>query len=123
MEDHQLSILFDYTKFHIGFYATLISGLFAVIAFAAHEKYGPVLRYLMPYAKLTAAFVLVAGAAGGVIASNIPNYKTFDAFANTPLRIFCFPSFTYIVFAHLEHLAFWVAVAIASFACLRIKAK
>ena len=122
MDDHQLSTLFDYTKFHIGLYSTLITGLFAIIAFAMHpsDPNGKVLAYLLPYAKFTAGFILVAGAAGGVIASNIPNYKTFEEYKSVRLPIFGIPSFTYFVFAHVEHLAFWIAVGIASYACLSI---
>lgn len=119
-EDHQLSTLFDYTKFHIGLYSTLITGLFAIVAFAVDPKKSNVLVYLLPYAKWTAGFILVAGAAGGVIASNIPNHETFKDFSGAKLPIFGIRSFTYAVFATVEHLAFWIAIGIASYACLRI---
>jgi len=121
MDDHQLSTLFDYTKFHIGLYSTLITGLFAIIAFAMHDPNGKILVYLLPYARYTAGFILIAGAAGGVIASNIPNYKTFESYSSARLPIFGIPSFTYAVFAHVEHLAFWTAVGIASYACLSMR--
>jgi hypothetical protein len=50
LEDQQLNTLFDYTKFHIGLYATLISGLFGVIAYA-NEHRSDVLDHLLRYAK------------------------------------------------------------------------
>ena len=66
----QLKLLSDYTLFHIGLYASLISGLTAL----AHFKGASFERKLFRVLLVTVACFLVAGAAGGVIASNIPNY-------------------------------------------------
>jgi hypothetical protein len=118
MEDQRLSTLFDYTKFHIGLYATLTSGLFGVIAFAQEHGENSVLAHLLCYAKWVAALILLAGAAGGAIASNIPNYKTFDDFSEAKLNVFGsqWGFFKYFNLAHVEHLAFWAAVLLATIA-------
>ncbi len=117
MPDQRLSTLFNYTTFHIGLYATLTSGLFAVIAFA-HEHLSQSLMPLLPYARWTAMFILLAGAAGGAIASNIPNYETFDSFSKDRLNVFGVPTATYRAWAHFEHASFWAAVSIAAYGFL-----
>ena len=117
MPDQRLSTLFTYTTFHIGLYATLTSGLFAVIAYA-NKDLSNALIPLLPYAKWTAVFVLIAGAAGGAIASNIPNFETFGSFSRRNLNIFGIPTFKYAYWAHIEHASFWIAVGIAAYAFL-----
>ena len=116
MANDQLDRLFDYTKFHIGFYATVITGLFAVIGFAVSNSQQEVLRHILPFAWVTALLVLTAGAAGGVIASNIPEYPTFESFADktTELKVFGVSTRHYSDFVRLEHMAFWAAVLLAS---------
>ena len=119
-EDYQLTRLFNYTTFHIGLYATLITGLFAVIAYATKDP-SKGFVHLLPYAKWTAALILLAGAAGGAIASNIANYETFGAFSASKLSIFGIPTVTYFVWAHIEHAAFWAAVCVAAYAFLSFR--
>jgi hypothetical protein len=119
MEDQRLSPLFNYTTFHIGLYATLISGLFATIAYT-HEPQVETLSCLLPYAKGTAALILLAGASGGAIASNIPNHESFASFSAKPLNVFGISTMNYSVWAHIEHAAFWGAVSLAAYTFLRI---
>jgi hypothetical protein len=123
MEDHRLATLFDYTKFHIGLYATLISGLFGVIAFAHDHENNRVLAHLLTYAKWVAALILVAGAAGGAIASNIVGATNYDIFKDTHPDFFGYPcSFlTYGFLVHAEHIAFWLAVLLGAYAFFTIK--
>ena len=117
MEDHRLSTLFDYTKFHIGLYATLITGLFAVVAFVeSHKRDLAGLVQLLPYAKWTACLILIAGAAGGAIASNIPNFREFESFSRAKLEVFGIRFLRYSQLAHVEHLAFWSAIGVATYA-------
>ncbi|MFZ0419116.1 MAG: hypothetical protein WAM04_13540 [Candidatus Sulfotelmatobacter sp.] len=117
MPDQRLSTLFTYTTFHIGLYATLTSGLFLVIGYT-HEHLSQSQLLLLPYAKWTAVFILLAGAAGGVVASNIPNYETFKDFAEDRLNVFGVPTAEYYIWAHIEHASFWAAVSIAAYAFL-----
>jgi hypothetical protein len=122
MEDQQLNKLFDYTKFHIGIYTTLISGLFAVIAFAHNPAatwlYLPALTRLL---KVSAVLIIVAGAAAGAIASNIPEHPTFASFSISKLKLFGWTTkvpYTWVV--HLEHASFWAAIAVLAVTFLRI---
>ncbi len=120
MPNDQLDRLFDYTKFHIGFYATVITGLFAVIGFAVSNSQQQVLSRLLPFAVATAILVLIAGAAGGAIASNIPDYRDFTSFAQDNLNVFGLETMRYKTWAHIEHVAFWLAVAVATIGFLSL---
>ena len=68
--DEQLKHLFDYTKFHMGMYTTLIT---AVIGVFANENLKTGYLKHLPYIKISIVLFLVAGAAGGLIASSIPS--------------------------------------------------
>lgn len=79
MPDHdfdQLKLLFDYTKFHIGLYTTLVTLLIALISFGP----GDVLLAQKWFLLETTIFFILAGVCGGVVASNIPNYRGMSAF-------------------------------------------
>lgn len=125
----QLKLLFDYTKFHIGLYTTLVTLLIALISLGSEEL---VFLQRASLAATTVCFVL-AGACGGVIASNIPYYTTLSAFraasfgprwlwkkesqtarADTGNRGYAmYPSLYGPTWATLEHLFFWLGIAIA----------
>lgn len=113
----QLRMLFDYTVFHIGLYTTLVSALFALMTFGhAHRR----VMHTVCYLKVTVACFLVAGAAGGAIASNIPNYRDFGEFCGAELSVFGLPPLLqYSWLAHIEHGAFWVGIIIAAIGLLR----
>ena len=66
--DDQLKQLFDYTKFHIGMYTTLIAGIIGVFA---NETLKGAYSGMVPYIKVSILLFLVAGAAGGLVASSI----------------------------------------------------
>lgn len=81
--DDQLKHLYDYTKFHIGMYTTLMAvivGVFANDSF--HEQY---IEFL-PFVKITLLFYFMAGACGGLIASSIPYHKSFHIFMRMTLK-------------------------------------
>lgn len=113
MEDKQLNNLFDYTKFHIGLYTTLVSGLFAIIAYAASD---PVLKVSLPLwrIRIVAVLILLAGAAAGAIASNIPEHSTFESFRTNKLKLFVWEIAHYDLLVHIEHAAFWLAIVLAA---------
>jgi hypothetical protein len=122
MEDQRLKTLFNYTKFHIGLYATLITGLFGVIAYANEHKDLKVPAHFLTYAKCVAVLILVAGAAGGAIASNIADYIDYESFSKASLNVFGVRArfLNYRVFAHIEHAAFWSAVLLSAYTFLTI---
>src|SRR5262249_26092041 len=79
----QLKLLFDYTKFHIGLYTTLTAAYIALIT----SEYGK--KFLVPnrvFVWSAVVMFLVAGLAGGIIASNsCPHYARLDTLMNKRL--------------------------------------
>lgn len=80
-EGNQLKLLFDYTKFHIGLYTTLVTLLIAFI------KLGPVEPDLLQQVSIAITVILfvLAGACGGIVASNIPHHNRLSEFLATPI--------------------------------------
>ena len=74
-ESDQLSNLMTYTVFHLGAYITL--GAAVIAAGAITNVDHPALRFSL-------ICMLIAGACGGVIASNIPEYKTSEGLYASP---------------------------------------
>ena len=108
--DEQLKQLFDYTKFHIGMYTTLIA---AIIGVFANDTLNDSYTGLVPYIKATIVMFLVAGAAGGLVASSIPFFKTFETFSKSRLGPWCFKVIPAIWCTHIEHTAFWIGCLVA----------
>jgi len=102
LELEQLKLLFDYTKFHIGLYATLITALVAA------REYWP--ARTPEFLKMTLAAFIVAGAAGGVVASNIPAYQSYSIFTKTWIGVLGVPIMPAECWVHLEHVAFWLGI-------------
>jgi hypothetical protein len=112
IEFERLNLLYDYTKFHIGLYTTLVAALVA-----ARETIIPrapaYLRWTLLFFLVAGAaggVVLVAGAAGGVVASNVPDFSTYSDFLNTRIGPFGWKPMCGLYWSHLEHLAFWLGI-------------
>jgi hypothetical protein len=108
--DHELEklkLLFDYTKFHIGLYTTLGTGLTAVLAADFAEAWH-VDRGLLGVAIVSIA---VAGFAGGVVTSTLTQHTSHHDFWTQPTGPFRFKWWTGETFTYIEHSAFWLAVA------------
>jgi hypothetical protein len=105
----QLKLLSDYTLFHIGLYTTLITALTSLVHFGRLRNTPCLLKCVA----FTVICFLVAGASGGVIASNIPNYSRFADYDQARLDVFgipCLSSLRYRTWAHIEHISFWVGL-------------
>lgn len=102
----QLNFLMDYTKFHIGLYATVITILVAIASIG--EKTVPC--YYRTPVLITLACVLLAGAAGGIIAAHIPEQTNFDDFWRGHVGPWGCQCFCTKAVARFEHFAFWVGV-------------
>lgn len=123
-EDKQLSRLYDYTKFHIGLYLTLATGILAALKYKTTKNTD--IDFAFPLGLL-----LIAGMCGGIVASNIPNYLTYSSElvevnpfieggeSNKFIRVIPFIEgkhrlflldLTYSKWIRLEHTAFWLAV-------------
>ncbi|QGZ55090.1 hypothetical protein [Paraburkholderia acidiphila] len=122
--DDRLKQLFDYTKFHIGMYTTLIG---AIIGVFGNRDWAASYRDLLPCAIGSVLAFTVAGVFGGLVASSIPYYRTFEAFSNARLgpwrarrcerwRI------NGLTCTHLEHTAFWAGclIAIVGILCVMV---
>lgn len=118
MEDPRLNRLFDYTKFHIGIYLSAGGGLVALIGLAAKAEEGQFLSKLVgsPPA-LAVAFVLmvIAGMAGGVIASSCSECKTYEELWDRRQGPFGVALFLGRTWAKIEHGAFWLSALAFSY--------
>ena len=75
-EFERLKLLYDYTKFHIGVYATLVTLLIAMLSLYLEDLTTAPKRLLLA----TTVFFIFAGACGGMVASNIPNFSRISDF-------------------------------------------
>ncbi|MEX3917829.1 hypothetical protein AB4Y43_16555, partial [Paraburkholderia sp. BR10872] len=80
--DERLKTLYDYTKFHIGMYTTLIG---AIIAVFGNKDWALSYGALLPWAYGSAVAFAIAGVFGGLVASSIPYYRTFKEFEDARL--------------------------------------
>jgi len=104
----------NYTLFHIGVYTTLVS---AVAGIDAVKNIG---HWTL---RVAVGAFLVAGAAGGIIASSIPNYADWVPFTSANLGPWGYGWFSYETWARLEHGAFWVGILFPSVTFLFCGAK
>ncbi len=105
----RLKLLYDYTKFHIGLYATLITALIALMSFGS-KVVPQELHYPLKFA--TIMFVL-AGGCGGIIASSSVKFDSIDALRDTCIGPLGIPLLPGKVWATLEHVFFWVGITYA----------
>jgi hypothetical protein len=108
--DDQLKQLFDYTKFHIGLYTTLLA---AIIGVFANDTLKRSYSNYVPFMIGTVICFLVAGAAGGLVASSIPFYTRFSDFSQAWLGPWGWKWVQSITCTHIEHTAFWLGIVIA----------
>lgn len=108
----QLKILFEYTKFHIGLYMTLVTALVGVLGFTSPDGWqgDPWVFWGLVF---TIACLVVAGISGGVIAGNIPHSADFQTFESKKIGPWGLPCWPYAFWANLEHGAFWLGVVTA----------
>jgi hypothetical protein len=107
MERAQVNKLYDYTKFHIGLYAALMTALMTVLGIGQTTVPPEAVCYL----KITLVCFTVAGMFGGILGSSISLYQ--DDLVNgkgvgmgrwkIPVE-WC---------VHLEHWAFWIGIWVA----------
>ena len=112
--DEQLKQLFDYTKFHIGMYTTLVAAIIGVFATDSLKLHA--YAKMIPFLEASVILFFFAGMFGGLVASSIPFFKKFNAFSKAKLAPWTnnpkkgIPS---IVCTHLEHLCFWLGCVVS----------
>ena len=110
----KLELLYDYTKFHIGLYLILTSGYITLATSKIGRK--DALPILQPALVWIAVFLfMVAGIAGGVIASGIPQSKSSsaDEFLKEKIGPWSTAFLPARVWVYIEHTAFWLGLIFA----------
>ena len=119
-EGKRLERLCDYTKFQIGIYLS-IGG--AIVALLGSEKASWLVQYFggtRDVRLFPLLFVVIAGFAGGVIASGPTSCETFDEFWKKPQGPIAFKRFCRIHWTYVEHVSFWINLGLVAFAILRL---
>ncbi len=116
----RLELLYDYTKFHIGMYVTLISAVFALIGldFLSNEN-----LHLMKWHLLVGLIGLsLAGVFGSLVASSVPmtNAKSFDLFMAEKVGPWWAKWISVERAVYTEHTCFWLAMAALLTGALRM---
>jgi hypothetical protein len=121
IEDKRLDRLLDYTKFHVGIYLSIGGGLVALIGAASKAEEKSFLNLFVGSRialALALLFMVVAGIAGGVIASCCTQHRTFEALWCRPQGPYRTKILTGEGWAGLEHGAFWVSLLFFAYAIL-----
>jgi hypothetical protein len=111
-----LGLLMDYTKFHIGLYITLFSAIAAVLTAANGQWLRALPAASLLGLRIGAVSLIVAGAAGGIIGSSIPEAPDWKTFRQTPLGPAWVenPIWAYDRWAAIEHGAFWITIVVVA---------
>jgi hypothetical protein len=104
----QLKSLMDYTLFHIGAYITLTTLLVALLGLEGFKQRATTMQ---PFLVATLLFFVAAGACGGIVASNIPYFKSFSELSSTKIGpFFAVRALPLVWWTSLEHIFFWGGV-------------
>lgn len=113
----RLQMLFDYTKFHIGLYATLTVGLAALLQLS--DKRVSTDYYVIVTVAITVFLWVCAGFCGGFIASSINRFASIDDFRETPMGPISLLKGKGFSWEKWEHGLFWIGVVVALSAFIR----
>lgn len=106
----KIKMTYDYAKFHIGLYASVIGASIAIgkidIGIAGSDS------RLKVFAILGVALILAAGACGAMVAVNTPDslHKTYDEFKATKLTAMNFICMRVQAWLFWEHKFFWTGL-------------
>jgi hypothetical protein len=110
-----LELLFDYTKFHIGLYLTLTAAYIAVATAKIGEK--PLLSLHESLIWPAVIAFMIAGLAGGVIASSITQTtaRSSEDFLSQPIGPWELKAihFSARAWTWIEHTSFWAGLIFA----------
>ncbi|HEV2860864.1 MAG TPA: hypothetical protein VGX48_07660 [Pyrinomonadaceae bacterium] len=140
----QIKQIYDYTKFHVGLYATLLTGLLALVTFGFGDELNDLYLFDLLAAKsilyVIAVLFLVAGVSGAIVASSIVYTDWNECFGGEEVD-FMDGTWKWKIFkprlsdadgwpkggilslskwATFEHWAFWLGIAIAVFSIVAI---
>jgi hypothetical protein len=117
-DDKRLDRLLDYTKFHIGIYLSIGGGLVALLGSSANIQFLDRLIGSPPALALALIFIVVAGIAGGIIASCTTQYRTFDDFWSKCQGPHTSKLFTGKTWVLIEHGSFWISLFLVAYSIL-----
>ena len=108
-QDEKLGRLYDYTKFHIGLYATLVTGLLALMSIGAGSLSS---AYRLPVI-LMAVLFLLAGACGGIVSVNTFRHSSYRGLMRAQAVAYGKPlRWTVERYAQWEHRFFWAGIVV-----------
>lgn len=116
MRLEQLKLAYDYTKFHIGLYGTLITGLIAILKFGE----GTVLERYLWFLKITICLILIAAICGAILASSLldaySSYGFWESelgnFWESKIGPFKWKWLKAKTWGFIEHAAFWIGLLV-----------
>jgi hypothetical protein len=117
-DDKRLDRLLDYTKFHIGIYLSIGGGLVALLGSSANIQFLDRLIGSPIALALALIFIVVAGVAGGIIASCTTQYRSFDDFwfkCQGPHTSRLLTGKTWVL---IEHGSFWISLFLVAYSIL-----
>jgi len=109
----QLELLMDYTKFHIGIYASVMTILLGLVAIGADQNDTKIPSHYRKPLLFVAILFAITGGFAGIVAASIPNHDgEFIDYWNGPIRVFGIESsiMTVGTAARFEHILFWGTV-------------
>ncbi|HEX3487105.1 MAG TPA: hypothetical protein VHT51_18765 [Micropepsaceae bacterium] len=112
-DQDKIKMLFDYTVFHIGIYMTLATLL---VSFLAAELSQKIIALRISHEGVIAAIVFIgmAGIAGGVIASSLPESDSLTSFLQKKTGPWDTALLSGRGWTRLEHTSFWLGVVVAA---------
>lgn len=118
VDDKRLDRLFEYTKFHIGIYLSAGGGLVALLGSAPDVRFIKSLIGSPKALALALLFMVIAGMAGGLVASCSTQYRSFEELwfeRQGPHTSKLLKGQTWVL---IEHGAFWISVLLLAYAVL-----
>jgi len=117
MNRAQVNKLYDYTKFHIGLYAALMTALMTVLGMGQKTVPPEAVCYL----KITLACFTVAGVFGGILGSSISLHQEDLVTGEGKVGVGPWKILSAEWCAHLEHWAFWIGIMVSVGGFLRLQ--
>jgi hypothetical protein len=102
----KVKLLFDYTKYHISVYTTLGTILMGVLGL--HNNI--TLTFCAPLLWVSIGFIAVAGLAGGIIASTLPEKDSLNEFFCQRTGFWGVHVLSGRTWTRIEHTAFWAGL-------------
>ena len=116
-DDKRIDRLLDYTKFHVGIYLSIGGGIIALLGSRDQSDYVKALIGSPTWLVIGLVLIVIAGIAGGTIASSCTHIRCFDTFwTKDKTGPFSVPIMTGRWWAYWEHGAFWLGLGCIAYA-------